>query len=165
MNKLKLIAMAGLLAAISFTSCMKGSDGDKVYPVVSNFNIAMSGAQVYPPNASTATGRIEASYDRKAHMLSYKIIWSGLSSTVKEIHVHGLAPAGSLAIAPFTNGLIQQITSGFPTATSGTYSGTLYVDGTVVKESDLLAGQFYIDIHTTNYPVTTTGEIRGQLTF
>ena len=64
-------------------------------------------------------------------------------------------------LASYVNGIVQTI-SGNPTGASGSFNGSLYVDGTVEKKHDLMAGKFYIDIHTAAYPA---GEIRGQIMF
>ncbi len=47
-------------------------------------------------------------------------------------------------------------------AKSGKISGRLLIDGFVVKESDVLAGKLYFDIHSKTY---TGGEIRAQIVF
>ncbi|MES1225442.1 MAG: CHRD domain-containing protein [Bacteroidota bacterium] len=79
------------------------------------------------------------------------------------MHIHGLAPTG------FAAGVVQTILGGtanptlFP-ANNGKYSGTLLVDGVVVKEADLLNGLYYMNIHTPS-PYYPSGEIRGQITF
>jgi hypothetical protein len=160
MNQLKRTAFALLLGAFFLSSCEQDHEGNELTTTVSNNNITMTGAQVVPPNSSTATGQISATYDRKSKILSYKITWSGLTAAVTAIHVHGLADAGYLAlVAPI------QVISGNSTAVSGSYSGTLFVDGIAVKENDVLAGQYYIDIHTNNPVFNVTGEIRGQITF
>ena len=66
-------------------------------------------------------------------------------------------------IVATSNSIFAQKTSGkYTYAKSGTLSGTLLVDGTVIKENDLLNGQYYLNIHTSVYP---GGEIRGQITF
>jgi hypothetical protein len=150
--KLKLIALALVCCVFIFSSCNKDG-GEKVR---SNYNIAMTPAQVVPaPPTSAASGRVEASYEFKTRLLTYKIYWYSLSSAVTSIHVHGIADPGLPAAA------VQTIT-GFSTATTGTYTGTLFVDGSAIRESDLLAGVYYMDIHTTNNP---QGELRGQIVF
>ena len=160
MNLLKRTAFALVLGAFFLSSCEKDHEGNDITSIVSNNNITMSGAQVVPPNNSAATGSINASYDRQTKILSYTISWSGLTAAITAIHVHGLADAGYLALTPPV-----QVLSGYSTAVSGSYSGTLYIDGSVIKENDLLAGQYYIDIHTNNPVFNITGEIRGQITF
>jgi CHRD domain len=166
--KLKLIA-ALFISCFFLASCDKEDDThqnpDRTY-FISNYDFFLTAAQVVPATTSTANGRIEGTYDRKSKFYNYKITWSGLSSAVTAIHIHGVADRGFVAlplapVAAYPNGIVSNIT-GFSTATSGTYSGSLFIDKTVIKEADLLNGKFYVDIHTTNFP---NGEIRGQILF
>jgi hypothetical protein len=99
-------------------------------------------------------------YTRETRILSYTVKWSGLTGNPILMHIHGLAPTG------FAANVVQTILSAanptaFP-ANNGKYSGTLLVDGVVVKEQDLLNGLYYMNIHTPTYP---GGEIRGQIVF
>src|SRR5215207_8653881 len=176
MNKLKLTAFVSLLSLVLLNSCE--DDSDVLSPDYSRYIPhvnALTGAQQVPANSTPGFGRIEGTYDRKTKTYTYKITWQGLTSALlpasstnpaaNAIHIHGPADAGIVALpAPlgtFPNGMVQ-IAFGYPITISGSYSGTLYVDGTVVKESELLSGKYYVDIHTLNNP---NGEIRGQLQF
>ena len=147
MNKLKLTAFI-LLAAVMVSSCRKSRD-----TTISNNNVVLNSAQVVPAATSTGVGRMEMTLDFKTNTLSYKINWNGLGSAVTAIHIHGIADVGQPAP-------IIQTMSGFPTATSGTYSNSLPVDNVVVNEDILISGRYYVDIHTANNP---QGEIRGQM--
>ena len=116
--------------------------------------LPMSSSQETPPFTSTATGTIDANYNRLTKTLSYKITFSGLSGTgATAAHIHGLGEPGIIA------GVLQTFTP-FPAATSGTFSGTLLIDGVKFTEEHLLAGRYYMNIHTAAKP---GGEIRGQL--
>jgi hypothetical protein len=149
MNKLKLTAFV-FFTAVILSSCAKDRD-----TTISNNNINLTSSQVVPAATSSATGRAEISLNFKTNLFNYKITWNGLSSAVTSIHIHGIADVGQPAA------IVQNIT-GFSTATSGSYSGSLPVDNVVVKEDVLISGRYYVDIHTVNNP---QGEIRGQLTF
>ncbi|MBL0232347.1 MAG: CHRD domain-containing protein [Chitinophagaceae bacterium] len=130
--------------------------------------IVMSGAKETPAVPSAAIGKLDVFYTRETRTLSYTVTWSGLTDSVNAMHIHGLAPEGYAAgivqnIVATSNSIFAQKTSGkYTYAKSGTLSGTLLVDGTVIKENDLLNGQYYLNIHTSVYP---GGEIRGQITF
>ena len=115
--------------------------------------LPMSSSQETPPFTSSATGTIDANYNRLTKTLSYKISFSGLSGNATAAHIHGLGEAG------VTAGVLQTF-SPFPAATSGTYSGTLLIDGVKFTEEYLLGGRYYMNIHTAAKPA---GEIRGQL--
>lgn len=162
MIKLRLIALASVLAVFLFSSC----DKDNLYAhyprYVSN-QVTLTGAKQVPANPSLATATLTGTYDRRTKTYSYKLSWMGLSSNVTSIHIHGTAGSGIVALpsSSFPTGIVQTM-SGNSTAKDGTYSGSLFVDEVVVKESDLLSGRFYIDIHTAG---STGGEIRGQLIF
>ncbi|MFN2456684.1 MAG: CHRD domain-containing protein [Chitinophagaceae bacterium] len=107
-----------------------------------------------PPVASNATGSIDATYSQRTRTLSYKVTWQGLTSdSIRGMHIHGPADPGTAA------GILQGF-SGYPLKASGTYSGSVFVDGVVIKEEVLLANKLYINLHTKANPA---GEIRGQL--
>jgi hypothetical protein len=116
--------------------------------------LPMTGAQETPAVTTSASGTIDANYNRLTKTLSYKITFSGISGTGATVaHIHGLGEPGIMA------GVLQTFV-GFPTATSGTYSGTLLIDGVKFTEEYLLGGRYYMNIHSVARPA---GEIRGQL--
>jgi hypothetical protein len=168
MNKLRLIAIAVVFSMV-LQSCDKKDNTIQIPDTsrfISNYDFFLTGAQQIPANSSAGQGRIEGTYDKRTKLYTYKITWSGLSSNATAMHIHGVAERGFTAVfiaplAAYPNGIVQDIT-GFAKSTSGSLSGTLYVDGLVVKEADLLNGKLYVDIHTTNFP---NGEIRGQIIF
>ena len=147
----KLTASFLSVAIILVISCTSTSDVEKdnIYYGV----IIMTGAQETPPVTTTATGTIEANYNRLTKTLSYSLSFSGLADSATAAHIHGLGEAGVLA-SPV------QTFSNFPRRKAGSYSGALLVDGVKIKEEDLLASRYYINIHSKTFP---NGEIRGQL--
>jgi hypothetical protein len=171
MNKLTLIAIVAVFSSFFLASCEKEDEtalNTDRSRYTSNYDFFLTGSQVVPANASTASGRIEGTYDRRTKTYTYKLTWAGLSGTIPAngIQIHGPADRGFTAptlsaLATYPGGVVQQIV-GNATATSGTFSGTLFVDNVVVKEADLLNGKFYIDIKTAAFP---NGEIRGQIIF
>lgn len=194
MNLFKLTALASLCFVLITTiaSCEKDSEKNKIN-AYSKSDIPVTGAQVAPTaSPTTGLGTLSVSYDRRVGNLNYTLTWSGLSDSVVAIRVNGPAPIGyPLLNASFTGAsptlftttpyiVLQQFT-GATTApfkalypSTGTYTGTLQVDGVKVKEQDLLNGLYYITIHTkTLLPVSGTGtylyrwfgEIRGQIQF
>lgn len=149
------------LFTLTFSSCEEENlDEEALYQ---NRTIAMTGAQEVPAVTTTATGNINAEYSKLTKTLYYTVSWTGLTGPVAGMHIHGLADPG------FNAGIVQNIitaSNGITTpsatrfGTSGSFSASMYVDGVAVKEEDLLAGKFYINIHTATYP---NGEIRGQI--
>lgn len=160
MKRCKLFLLYTLFA-FSISACKK--DHTKIER--SNENIVMNGAQVAPPNSSPATGTLKVSYSSDTKLLNYTIMWNGLTGNVTAIHLHGPTDPG------FAAPVIQTLTpasspnsSGYPTTPSGSYSASLFVDGVLVKQEELLAGKYYIDIHTAAR-YSASGEIRGQIVF
>lgn len=147
----KLTALSISLSFLLFVSCKSTEELEKENIYYGNA-LPMSGAQEIPAVATSATGTIDADYNRLTRTLSYKLTFSGLTDSAVAAHIHGLGEAG--VVAP----VVQTFT--FPRRKEGSYSSTLLVDGVKIKEEDILAGRYYINIHSKAY---TGGEIRGQL--
>ena len=165
MKLIKLTALSLLLFAFltGITSCEKNAEKKKTTDYQKT-GIVISGAQVYPASASAALGSMDVFYTKETRILTYTINWSGLSGAVTSMHVHGLAPAGFSAPAIVqtlsTSGIVKCPT--ITVTTCGSITGTLLADGVVIKEDDILNGNYYVDIHTSGYP---NGEIRAQIRF
>lgn len=164
MRLIKLTASTFLLATLLFaaTGCMKNAD-KRITREFVNTGIVLSGAQQTPAVPTTALGSMNVFYTRETRTLSYTFNWSGLAGNVTALRIHGPSPTG------FVGGVIQTLSTSSivrcPTinnTTCGSFSGTLFVDGVVVKENDLLNGFFYLNVVTGSYP---NGELRGQITF
>jgi hypothetical protein len=149
---MRLPKLTALLLSVSlFAACERSSDWQDQNTYVGT--TTMSGAQETPAITSSATGTVEASYNRLSKTLSYKVTFSGLAANASAAHIHGTAPTGYAA------GVLQTF-SGFPAATSGTYSGSVLIDGVKFTESNLLSGLYYVNIHNATRPA---GEIRAQI--
>jgi hypothetical protein len=142
---------------LSFSSCEKESESKKGV-LNQKTGIVMSGAQVVPASTSAALGSLDVTYTKGTKNLGYKFSWSGLSGVPTGIGVYGLAPVG-YTVSPTTPFQTISITG---LGVSGSYSGTMLIDGVVAKEENLLAGLYYILIRTAANPA---GEIRGQIKF
>ena len=162
MKWFKLIACLTVLSGflIIIASCKK--DSDLKNDTIITKSLPMSASQEVPANPSTATGTIDLTYNRGTKVMTYTVTWSGLTDTLVAMHIHNTADPG------FNAGVLQNIittsngiaTPGAKFIKSGTISATLYIDGQVFKEENLLANKYYMNIHTKTYP---GGEIRGQL--
>lgn len=108
----------------------------------------LSAASEVPPNASTATGTLEASVNKDSNLLTWTVTYSGLTGPATGGHFHGAAMAGSNAgvVLPFSGSLASPIKG----------SATL----TAAQMADLMAGRWYANLHTAANP---GGEIRGQV--
>ena len=119
------------------------------------FSSTYSGSNEVPANNTTATGTISGTYDDATNTISYTITFSGLGSNTVAAHFHGPAFPGRNAPVAYGH-------AGFPT---GVTSGSLPVTNRVItdaQEIDLLAGKWYSNIHTANFP---GGEIRALIFF
>ncbi|MDI1262799.1 MAG: CHRD domain-containing protein [bacterium] len=110
--------------------------------------VVLNGKSEVPPNASKATGTAEIDFDPATKKLSWRMIHSGLSEQPTAAHFHGPAEPGK-------NGSVAIV---ILNATSIPIVGAATL--TDAQAADLLAGKYYINIHTATYP---GGEIRGQV--
>jgi len=149
----KLTALLLSLPLFILISCTDSTEEIERENIYYGTALPMSSSQETPPVTSSANGTIDANYNRLTKTLSYKVTFSGLSGNATMAHIHGLGEPGVSAPA-------LQTFSPFPAAKSGTYSGTLLIDGVKFTEEYLLGGRYYINIHTA---ANTAGEIRGQL--
>jgi hypothetical protein len=169
MRLIKLTAFGSLILSglVFLSSCEREAEDKKTF-LYAKAGIVMSSAQETPAVNSPALGSMDVSYSKETKLLNYKVTWTGLLDSVSAMHIHGLAPISYAAgivqnIVAASNSIYPQKTSGkFTYFKTGTLSGTLLVDGNIVKEEDLLNGMYYINIHTSVFPA---GEIRGQIKF
>lgn len=165
MKLIKLTALSSLFLGLTFgiTSCEKNAEKKKTTDYEKK-GIPMTAAQENNPlNTSTALGSLDVSYTKETRILTYNFNWSGLTGSVSVFHIHGTAPTGfnAAVLQTFDATKIVKCAT-FTTTTCGSYSGTLLVDGVIIKEEDLLNGNYYVNIHTATY---SGGEIRGQIRF
>ena len=119
--------------------------GNPINFVTCHFIATINGANEVPPSVTTATGFATFSYDNTINELTYDISFSGLSSAETGAHIH----QGIVGV----DGPIQfTLLSGSPK------TGTVVLSAS--QETSLLAGELYVNIHSTNF---SGGEIRGQI--
>ena len=108
----------------------------------------LSGYSEVPPVSSAATGNVETSYNMDTRVLQWTVTYSSLSGPATGGHFHGPAMPGTNApvVLPFKGSLASPIT------------GNAVL--TPAQASDLLAGRWYVNLHTAANP---GGEIRGQV--
>ncbi|WFU19036.1 CHRD domain-containing protein [Bradyrhizobium sp. CB3481] len=109
----------------------------------------LDGNSQVPPNTSAGKGTADIDYDAASKKLSWKLNYSGLSGPATAAHFHGPAEAGKNA----------GVAVAIPNATSSPVEGSATL--TDAQAADLVAGKYYINIHTAANP---GGEIRGQVT-
>jgi hypothetical protein len=109
----------------------------------------LSGASEVPATTSKGTGTVDANYDAASKKLTWKLTYSGLTGPATAAHFHGPADATKNA------GVAVPIANAPSSPAEG--SATL----TDAQAADLLAGKYYVNVHTAANP---NGEIRGQVT-
>jgi hypothetical protein len=120
-----------------------------IYPFTSSF----SGLQEVPANASTGKGVIAGWYNDVTKTISFSIIFGNLTAPSTAGHFHAPGPPG-------VNASVIIGYTGFPTGVmQGSYSNSFVI--TPLQESQLFAGLWYSNIHSTAFP---GGEIRSQIT-
>lgn len=118
--------------------------------------LLLEGSQQVPPIITSATGTVDVMYNKSTHLLSYFIKWKDLASIPTGAHIHGTATPG--VNAPIKHDFFTN----FPKTLSGEYSNSVMVDGVLIKETELLNGLYYFNIHNILRPA---GEIRAQIVF
>lgn len=109
----------------------------------------LKGTAEVPPVNTKGSGAAEVTYDPAGKKVSWTVNYSGLSGPATAAHFHGPAEAGKNA------GVAVPIPNQATVPVKG--SATL----TDAQAADLLAGRYYINVHTAANP---GGEIRGQVT-
>lgn len=104
----------------------------------------LNGGQVVPPSGSTATGTATLLLSPDKQTARISLNFSGLSTAQTSAHIHGGALAGENAPVAYQ-------------LPNGSFTDYELTFGTDVMT--LVAGMFYIDVHSNNFP---NGEIRGQ---
>lgn len=132
----------------AFTAFVTGCSKDNAIPAantVSFKDVSVSSAQEIPANSSTATGVLNVDYDKNTKSLKYTITYSGLTPTAMHFHKGAVGVAGGVEkeiVGPYSSGMTGTITL------------------SAAQETDLLANNWYLNIHTT---ANSAGEIRGQV--
>ena len=124
--------------------------------VITRSYFPLSAKQEVPVGTSAASGSARISYNHKTRMLSFTVSWDSLSGNPTGAHIHGMAGLG------VSGNVKYDFSNSFPKTTSGTYSGSVTVDGVNIKKDSMLDRLYYMDIHTSKNP---GGEIRGQIIF
>ncbi|MDB5121181.1 MAG: hypothetical protein JWN56_2399 [Sphingobacteriales bacterium] len=147
-NRLKAtIRYCYLLVVMSVfaVSCKKNKDSGKLPDDFVNYAVSLNSTQETPSNSSLATGTLSAKYDKNSNTLSYTINFSGITPTAMHFHKGPVGVSGPVQqeiVGPYTSGMMSAMKL------------------TDEQEVDLLAGLWYLNIHTVANP---GGEIRAQV--
>ncbi len=140
------IAIVGLAACETMPTMGGGSRSADANVV--RLQADLDGAQQVPVKAVPGKGTGAVTYNKATHVLTWKVDYAGLTGRATMAHFHGPANVG--AIAPVVVPLA---------CTPATIAGSATL--TEAQAADLLAGKWYLNIHTAANP---GGEIRGQVT-
>ena len=124
--------------------------------VMTQTGLPMKPDQEVPANNSSASGTADVTYNKDTKMLTYTLNWSGLTGIPTMAHIHGIAPRGTNA------GVMHDLSNVLKKAISGSFTDSVKIDASGIKEDSLLSGFYYFNIHT---PANPGGEIRGQIEF
>jgi hypothetical protein len=141
MKKLPLIAVAALALSL-------GAPALALADMVT-FKANLQPSSEVPPNTSTGSGALDATYDTSSKDFSWKSTYAGLTGPTTMAHFHGPAPVGQNAaiVVPIPTNALASPIQGHQTLTDA-------------QANDLLAGKWYFNVHTAQHP---GGEIRGQV--
>lgn len=162
-RKLLSILCYGLLSAATTSAHAE------LIPFFASLDGAQEAPQVPPiggPSTVTqkdfpGTGAAAVTFDDVTNLLSWNVVFGGLIAPTVDAHFHGPSnpgdPAGFGIASPV------QVSIRDVSGLSSPLIGSFDLDNLVNEsfhESNLLAGLWYINIHTTAFP---SGEIRGQV--
>ena len=138
------LAASAMVAALTLTGCSVLQTN----PELAAFSAQMTRANLVPPVATVASGRLYAVLYKDSYLLRWKLTYSGLKGAATAIDFHGPAPIGTNAASVLAvKGPLQT-----PAQGQATLSPT--------QATDLLAGKWYVTVRTAARP---KGEIRGQM--
>jgi hypothetical protein len=115
------------------------------------FKVNLTGPQQVPPVETAATGTADITYDPTSRVVTWNIIYNGLSGPATMAHFHGPAAAGNVA-APVI----------WLTEKGAAVTGPIKGEATLTPEQaeQFNSGMWYVNVHTAANP---KGEIRGQV--
>lgn len=114
------------------------------------FKVPLDGAQQVPPVKTKGTGMATITLNTKTDMVSWRVTYKNMSSAVTMAHFHDGAKG--------KNGGIEVWLTKKGKSVSSPITGKAKLTGSEVKQ--LMAGDWYVNVHTKKHP---PGEIRGQV--
>lgn len=138
-------ALAAGLVATALVGCGQLRPANKM----DIYEAVLSGSQEVPPASTSGSGNAEVMLNKNTNTLRWKVTYGSLTGAATAAHIHGPAPVGANAgvVVPFSGNLNAQPIMGEAQITPE-------------QAAALAAGQWYVNIHTAQFP---NGEIRGQL--
>lgn len=137
-----------VVAGVALALTMAGCSSLRPDLHLAAFSTQMTGMNQVPPVKTFAGGRVDAVLDKNTRLLRWKLSYTGLSGPATAGHFHGPAAVGANAgVALPLGATLRSPMEGRATLTAA-------------QAADLLAGKWYVNIHTAAHP---GGEIRGQM--
>jgi len=122
------------------------------------FAANLKGAEEVPSNQTTGSGSVTATFDTGTSTLTWSGTFTGLTGPATAAHFHGPAPAGKNAGVVVWISEKPAAPGTKPPPFTSPFKGSATL--TAAQVSDLMAGNWYVNVHTQANP---GGEIRGQL--
>jgi hypothetical protein len=186
MRRQKLIEAAVVAGVVALWGGAAHADGggantEEFSARLSGFNElgSLPSATAFPTGAilTEGNGTLQLDLDKKSHMATYTLTFSGLSSAVTQAHIHfgKVHVAGGIFVWLCQTMAKPSPTAGTPSCPTegGTVTGTITAAKIIaVPGQNVPAGMFdvltealtsntaYANVHTVNFPA---GEIRGQV--
>jgi len=146
--KMMLWSVALMIGLAGASACTSTTSSDEV-----KYEVQLRSENQVPMSLTNeGTGTLNATYNKSTKVLSYTLTWNLTRGNATAAHFHGPAPAtanAGIRIAIFTTP---------QTGNTGTFTAmtTLTAD----QETELLAGNWYCNVHSNQFPA---GVIRGQM--
>jgi hypothetical protein len=149
-----------MLSLLLMVSCDDDDDDDDngtppVADIVTFKDVTLTGAQEVPPVTTQATGTFKGSYNKSTNRISYTITFQGITPVGMHFHNGAVGVDGPIIVPIDPGSDPYSGNNPFASPLVGTTDPI-----TEAQEADLLAGNWYINIHSDQYP---DGEIRAQL--
>jgi hypothetical protein len=149
MSITRFTALAGtaVVAAVALSACDTVVTGKP--PRTIEMSAAATAAKEVPPKSGNGQAFAYMWYNEGTRGLTWKVYYTGTTGPATAAHIHGPADKDGNA------GVVLPLAQGAPSSPM-TGSATL----TEAQAADLLAGKWYVNIHTQANP---GGELRGQV--
>lgn len=144
----RILTIAIILGGMTLFSCQKEvvEEQKEVLLTEVEFMAMLYGAEEVPAVTTGGFAMLEGVYNRNTKILTYNMTFADIVPTAWHIHKGAMGINGDVVF-----NLGTTFTTPFKSAT---------VALTAEQEKDLLASNYYVNIHTAKFPA---GEIRGQL--
>ena len=143
------LAGSAVVAAVALSACEGTPLVTGKPPRTIEMSAAVTPAKEVPPKSGNGQAFAYLFYNEGTRGLTWKVYYTGTSGPATAAHIHGPADKDGNA------GVVMPLAQGAPPSPM-TGSATL----TEAQAADLLAGKWYVNIHTQANP---SGELRGQI--